>query len=163
MWRFEEQLVQGADGACVAAAWPHLGSLRHSLVFTSLLSPSDHYSVFLFPLHSLRMPRIKPRALRQAFAIDPSLSSFLPVCRDLRSAQAELRWLGEHALTVSRRCPNDYHHLLRSYVKRRSTGEPLQYILGSEYFGDLEIRCRPGVLIPRFVCISVYSFLPSCF
>jgi len=59
---------------------------------------------------------------------------------------------------VSRRCPNGYHRLLRTYVKRRGSGEPLQYILGSEYFGDLEIKCRPGVLIPRFVGISVLSF-----
>lgn len=28
--------------------------------------------------------------------------------------------------------------------------EPLQYILGSQPFGSLEIRCEPGVLIPRW-------------
>jgi methylase of polypeptide subunit release factors len=36
-------------------------------------------------------------------------------------------------------------------VNDRASGKPLQYILGSEYFGDLEIQCRPGVLIPRCV------------
>lgn len=45
------------------------------------------------------------------------------------------------------------HH----YVHRRSRGEPLQYILGSEFVGDLEIKCRPGVLIPRFVRASICS------
>lgn len=48
--------------------------------------------------------------------------------------------------------------LLYYYASRRSHGEPLQYILGSEYFGDLEIKCRPGVLIPR----SVYFYLFLC-
>lgn len=32
---------------------------------------------------------------------------------------------------------------------RRSRGYPLQYILGDQPFGDLEILCRRGVLIPR--------------
>ena len=31
----------------------------------------------------------------------------------------------------------------------RSTGKPLQYIIGSQPFGDLEILCGNGVLIPR--------------
>lgn len=32
---------------------------------------------------------------------------------------------------------------------QRARGKPLQYLLGSEYFGDIEILCKPGVLIPR--------------
>ena len=39
--------------------------------------------------------------------------------------------------------------LAESYVQRRINGEPLQYILGNEYFGDLEFQVGPGVLIPR--------------
>ena len=39
--------------------------------------------------------------------------------------------------------------LAESYVQRRCNGEPLQYILGNEYFGDLEFLVGPGVLIPR--------------
>ena len=35
------------------------------------------------------------------------------------------------------------------FVQRRIKGEPLQYILGNEYFGDLEFLVGPGVLIPR--------------
>lgn len=30
----------------------------------------------------------------------------------------------------------------------------VRYVLGSEFFGDLEIKCRPGVLIPRSVHLS---------
>ncbi|KAK5082867.1 hypothetical protein LTR05_006748 [Lithohypha guttulata] len=39
---------------------------------------------------------------------------------------------------------------LENYVKRRARGEPLQYILGTQPFGELEIKCRPNVLIPRW-------------
>ncbi|MBR2439689.1 MAG: peptide chain release factor N(5)-glutamine methyltransferase [Lentisphaeria bacterium] len=39
--------------------------------------------------------------------------------------------------------------MAESYVQRRCKGEPLQYILGNEYFGDLEFLVGPGVLIPR--------------
>ena len=39
--------------------------------------------------------------------------------------------------------------LLGRLVRERARGRPLQYLLGTEYFGDLQIKCRPGVLIPR--------------
>ena len=39
--------------------------------------------------------------------------------------------------------------LLAEFVRRRSRGETLQYIIGNQPFGDLEILCRVGVLIPR--------------
>ncbi|KAI1746518.1 S-adenosyl-L-methionine-dependent methyltransferase [Xylaria castorea] len=34
-------------------------------------------------------------------------------------------------------------------VARRGAGEPLQYVLGTQPFGDLEMLCEKGVLIPR--------------
>ena len=34
-------------------------------------------------------------------------------------------------------------------IKRRNKGEPLQYILGYEYFDDLKLFVKDGVLIPR--------------
>ncbi|KAH3664223.1 hypothetical protein OGAPHI_004574 [Ogataea philodendri] len=34
-------------------------------------------------------------------------------------------------------------------VEERAKHVPLQYILGSQPFGELNIKCRPGVLIPR--------------
>lgn len=39
--------------------------------------------------------------------------------------------------------------LAESFIQRRINGEPLQYILGNEYFGDLEFLVGQGVLIPR--------------
>lgn len=39
--------------------------------------------------------------------------------------------------------------LLARMVYQRSKGKPLQYILGNQPFGNLEIECREGVLIPR--------------
>ncbi|KAG5287965.1 S-adenosylmethionine-dependent methyltransferase [Histoplasma ohiense] len=38
---------------------------------------------------------------------------------------------------------------LREMVRRRARGVPLQYILGDQPFGELEMLCRRGVLIPR--------------
>jgi methylase of polypeptide subunit release factors len=104
------------------------------------------------------MPRIRPRDFLQAKAINPSLSTLLPVCRHLRGAQNELRWLKDHAVHVSKRMGQRNHaDLLTTFIRRRAGGEPLQYILGSEFFGNLEIQCRPGVLIPRWVPRSVRS------
>lgn len=99
------------------------------------------------------MPRIPPTLLRHARRIDRLLPPLLPVCRDLSSSQNELKWLGEHAAEVAckRGIVGDEKRLLQRYVTRRARGEPLQYILGTEFFGDLEIKCRPGVLIPRWV------------
>jgi len=41
--------------------------------------------------------------------------------------------------------------LLEKMVKERERGVPLQYLLGTEYFGELELEVRRGVLIPRCV------------
>ncbi len=38
---------------------------------------------------------------------------------------------------------------IQSVVKRRISGEPLQYILGTAYFYSREFRVNPDVLIPR--------------
>ncbi|CAO2648351.1 Nn.00g076180.m01.CDS01 [Neocucurbitaria sp. VM-36] len=100
------------------------------------------------------MPRIATSLLRHARTIDPFLPALLAPCRDLVTAQNELRWLREHVNKVAeaRRVNGDtlaVGALLQQLVKERASGKPLQYILGTEYFGDLEIRCRPGVLIPR--------------
>lgn len=100
------------------------------------------------------MPRISPRDILVArSAANKALYALLPVCRDLQSARNEFKWMTEHAFNVSHQLKGEeaVHHsiILSDYVHRRASGEPLQYILGSEYFGNLEIRCRPGVLIPR--------------
>jgi hypothetical protein len=106
------------------------------------------------PIFSL-MLRLRPSlVLRSAQLIkDPLLSKLLPVVGDLSSAHNELRWLREDC--QKRASKSEQQSLLEQHVSRRSRGEPLQYILGSVYFGDLEIKCRPGVFIPRFVAPDI--------
>lgn len=43
----------------------------------------------------------------------------------------------------------DERDVLRDYVARRGKGEPLQYITGEVAFRHIEVKVRPGVLIPR--------------
>lgn len=38
---------------------------------------------------------------------------------------------------------------MHNAVVRRAKGEPLQYIVGHTAFRDIEVSCKPGVLIPR--------------
>ncbi|KAF2218953.1 S-adenosyl-L-methionine-dependent methyltransferase [Elsinoe ampelina] len=111
------------------------------------------------------MPRIPPRLLRQASSIGPLLRKLLPVTRDLQSAKNELRWLREHAVEQSQRRSGealggaeqhrDVSRWLNRYCDERGRGKPLQYILGTEFFGDLEIKCEEGVLIPRWETASL--------
>jgi hypothetical protein len=129
------------------------------------------------------MPRIPNSLIRKARAIDRLLPPLLGVCRDLRTAENELRWLRDYAAEkkhVAKRITrnslrgngfkmarvngsvkqrsmvkggkNVSDTRLEDLVRKRARGWPLQYLLGSEYFGDLEIICRPGVLIPRYEC-----------
>lgn len=100
------------------------------------------------------MPRIPTSVLRKAHTVDPFLPPLLGPCRDLHAAQNELRWLQDHVKEVAqaRRRRGDALSdgaLLRHLIRERRSGKPLQYLLGSEYFGNVQIRCRPGVLIPR--------------
>ena len=114
------------------------------------------------------MPRIATSLLRRAKQIDRLLPPLLGVTRDLDAAANELRWLREHADAValrrnSRRRSNsqvDKNAILRDLVKQRARGMPLQYLLGTEFFGDLELKVRKRVLIPRYVacvCIRVHN------
>lgn len=112
------------------------------------------------------MPRLAPALLREARASHVLLPLLLRECRDLPSARNELRWLQEHAHescglpssqlrieTPPRKAESAAYSLiwktLSHNVHRRAKGEPLQYILGTQPFGDLQILCREGVLIPR--------------
>ncbi|KAL7823293.1 S-adenosyl-L-methionine-dependent methyltransferase [Trichoderma gracile] len=92
------------------------------------------------------MPRIPPWLFRRANRRSPNLAALLPACRNLQSAVNELRWLKEHVNGVTR---IHQEGLLSRLCRKRGQGYPLQYILGSQPFGPLEIKCRPGVLIPR--------------
>ena len=100
------------------------------------------------------MPRIPTALLRKARTINLFLPALLAPCRDLHAAQNELRWLREHVEKVAkaRRAKGDIlakSAFMGQLVRERAKGKPLQYLLGTEYFGELEIKCRPGVLIPR--------------
>lgn len=100
------------------------------------------------------MPRLHPRVLLQAHKSDPLLPLVLRATRDLISAKNELRWLKDFVAEPQRNAGNIINdwatrRKLRQLCVERAKGKPLQYIMGTEYFGDLEIACKPGVLIPR--------------
>ncbi|KAL6889638.1 S-adenosyl-L-methionine-dependent methyltransferase [Trichoderma longibrachiatum] len=92
------------------------------------------------------MPRIPPWLFRRANRRSPNIAALLPACRNLQSAVNELRWLKEHVNGITR---TDKEGLLSRLCRKRGHGYPLQYILGTQPFGPLDIKCRPGVLIPR--------------
>lgn len=96
------------------------------------------------------MPRLPPSLFRQAKRQCPNLAALVPACRDLQSAKSELRWLTEFARETTPQGHFDAQQkLLERLCRRRGRGVPLQYILGSQPFGPLDIKCTPGVLIPR--------------
>jgi release factor glutamine methyltransferase len=77
---------------------------------------------------------------------------------DIVSPAAEARWLTETAsghdgvdwLAISRLAPHERAQKhLDAMVRRRITGEPLQYVLGSWAFRGLDLLVDPRVLIPR--------------
>lgn len=105
------------------------------------------------------MPRIPHSLLRRARAISKLLPLLLPTCRDIPSARNELRWLREHAIERTVSSGASWQALLHKSCVQRGRGKPLQYILGNQPFGDLEILCREGVLIPRLVSTLANVFV----
>lgn len=77
---------------------------------------------------------------RHARSISPLLVPLLRATRSVQQAQAELRW-------IKQELPSDQW---KSAIARRAQLVPLQYILGTQPFGPLDILCEPGVLIPRW-------------
>ncbi|KAF4968127.1 hypothetical protein FSARC_4402 [Fusarium sarcochroum] len=84
------------------------------------------------------MPRIQPSLLRRANRLSPHLASLLPACRDLASAQNELRWIKNH---VDETWSQQKSWHLDNLCRKRGRGMPLQYVLGSQPFGSLDIKC----------------------
>ncbi|KAF2836891.1 S-adenosyl-L-methionine-dependent methyltransferase, partial [Patellaria atrata CBS 101060] len=112
------------------------------------------------------MPRLPYQLLRHAHRIDSNLPTLLKSCRDLDSARNELRWLREYVLKNSQitgtpKPKTGWQTTLRGLCEERGKGRPLQYLLGTEYFGDLEIVCKPGVLIPRPETAASITYLLS--
>ncbi|KAL4958815.1 S-adenosyl-L-methionine-dependent methyltransferase [Aspergillus stella-maris] len=106
------------------------------------------------------MPRLATALVLRAYKHDRLLPLLLRDCRSLNLAINELRWLRDRALRISelrstwrsrglRGAAVGWRSLLRSMCLVRSRGMPLQYILGDQPFGDLDIKCARGVLIPR--------------
>ncbi|RPB20770.1 hypothetical protein L211DRAFT_491886 [Terfezia boudieri ATCC MYA-4762] len=104
------------------------------------------------------MPRLSPSLLQKLTRThSPLLPIILRETRDVRSAENELRWMKEH---IEKLVPNTgevvrrkRNQLLRRFCVRRGVwAEPLQYILGNEYFGPsgVEVRVERGVLVPRY-------------
>ncbi len=102
------------------------------------------------------MPRLAPPLLRSAQRLSPSAAALLPACRDLPSALNELRWIREH-VRLNPGTAGSASQQVERLCRLRSRGVPLQYVLGTQPFGALEMRCRPGVLIPRCVDREVES------
>ncbi|KAK1599689.1 HemK family methyltransferase [Colletotrichum navitas] len=94
------------------------------------------------------MPRLPPSLIRRAHAVSSHVATLLPACRDIPSAATELRWIRSHVASAPARGGGAEASVAR-LCARRGRGVPLQYVLGSQPFGALDIRCRPGVLAPR--------------
>ncbi|KAK0383412.1 hypothetical protein NLU13_9324 [Sarocladium strictum] len=92
------------------------------------------------------MPRIPPWLFRRARHCSPHVATLLPACRDIPSALNELRWIRDHVREAYSRL---HEHHVAKLCGRRGRGEPLQYVLGTQPFGQLEIKCHRDVLIPR--------------
>ncbi|KAK4191363.1 S-adenosyl-L-methionine-dependent methyltransferase [Podospora australis] len=95
------------------------------------------------------MPRLPPSLFHTAAQIHPLAPRLLPVCRSLASVRSELRWIAQHVLQSQSSHLVPPRLRLWQLVDLRATGLPLQYVLGSQPFGSLDIKCRKGVLIPR--------------
>ena len=104
------------------------------------------------------MPRLPLSLFWRARRVSLGAALLLPVCRDLPSALLEFRWIEQHVESeikhdgVTRKTrvdPGWVGHRILSLCRRRGRGEPLQYVLGTQPFGPLDLMCRRGVLIPR--------------
>jgi len=73
----------------------------------------------------------------------------------VQSPEVDARWLVEAATgsdprrRPDRRLGPDEGQVLAGLRARRCAREPLQLVLGTAAFRELELRCRPGVFVPR--------------
>jgi len=65
------------------------------------------------------------------------------------SPAVDARWLVEHVVEVAGGVEGCGAALLDGLVSRRAAREPLQLVIGRTWFRALELRCAPGVFIPR--------------
>ena len=93
------------------------------------------------------MPRTPPWLFRQARRHSPHAATLLLACKSLPLALNELRWIREYVDLNTN--PAQREHRLHTLCRQRGQGVPLQYVLKSQPFGPLDMKCKPGVLIPR--------------
>lgn len=84
--------------------------------------------------------RLSSKIIRQARELDRLLPPLLRPTHDLEAAKRELNWIKQELPRQG----------WKKAVQLRSHHVPLQYILGSQPFGDMDLIVRPGVLIPRW-------------
>lgn len=65
------------------------------------------------------------------------------------SPEVDARLLIEHVTELAGSCDGCGGALLDGLVARRAAREPLQLVIGRTWFRELELRCAPGVFIPR--------------
>ena len=66
----------------------------------------------------------------------------------VRSPAVDARWLVDHVFETATD-PTDRAALLESLLARREAREPVQLVIGRTWFRRLELRCGPGVFVPR--------------
>ncbi|EMG48715.1 Mitochondrial ribosome protein, small subunit [Candida maltosa Xu316] len=108
---------------------------------SEVISPfPDHVHERAYMHYVRKMPRLTGRLIREARRISPLLPGLLPVNRTIERALLELKW-------IKNELPENEW---KQAVRQRSRFVPLQYILKSQPFGELNILCKKGVLIPRW-------------
>lgn len=147
-WMALEILVHGAR-IRLNSKWRPASTSQPHFSEDTLISPLD----FMLRLR----PSLRLNLSVRKQSINSLARRLIPVTGDFESAQREAKWLREDCQKTA--AGPEQESLLEQYVSRRSKGEPLQYILGSTYFNDLEIKCRPGVFIPRYAPLYI-SFQP---
>ncbi|AUB27810.1 S-adenosylmethionine-dependent methyltransferase [Cryptococcus neoformans] len=119
----------------------------------------------------LKDPRFAAAQLCRLYstpASDPHIQTLLLNTElDLDDASNELRWIiavvrdEANKMIIRGKLPPIEEERVEELVRRRSAGEPLQYILGSADFGPINIRCQKPVLIPRPETAHIFARLSS--
>ena len=84
------------------------------------------------------------RAGSQGYSIEESKALVLRLCKEVLGVESYA-----HIIEPSLEVPPAREPVLREALSRLLEGEPLQYILGYEYFMDRRFNVSPAVLIPR--------------
>ncbi|KAK7954032.1 hypothetical protein PG996_014918 [Apiospora saccharicola] len=114
-------------------------------------SISPRLATLLPACRDLDSARNELRWIREHVAASTSASASASSDQLDTSRNVQIRPSETHVTTTAadteRR--NSHERKVASLCRRRARGEPLQYLLGSQPFGPLDIQCRRGVLIPR--------------